>query len=96
MKAQLIYIIEEHVGNYYYSPHAFIGGKDIGEVHNLPCHDETDGLPEDNETEIEVEEHQVCPECFDESEKDDCTCWYNKYKTIKVIKAVCKCCGHTL
>lgn len=92
MKAILKYIEETYEGKTHFSPHAFIDGEDKGEIINNP--NLISDIPK--EEEIEIEFMQVCPDCFDLSEKDDCPCWYQNYKPITVINEVCKCCGHIL
>jgi len=68
--------------------HAIVKGEDIGEVVNL----DTDFAKEGEE--IEVELKSVCPHCLDQDDQGhDCMCWYDRYKPIMVVKAVCKCCG---
>lgn len=94
MKVILKYIEDTYEGGKYFAPHAFIDGEDKGQVVNERQFNLGDEIPE--ESEIEIQFMGVCPDCLDESEKDECTCWYHGYKEITVIKSVCKCCGHIL
>lgn len=98
MKATLKYILEEYEGEKFYAPHAFSieDDKDLGYVENYSSIDLGDEDKIKDGEEIEVQIFTVCPDCHDESLKDDCTCWYQKYTPIKIIKAVCKCCGHPI
>ena len=69
-------------------PHAIVDGEDKGEIINIHSNDY------DETEEIHIEFFNVCPDCLDEFVDVNCMCYHNKYKPIKVIKAICGCCGH--